>query len=166
MTRQEVIDHALTIADKCTVGRIVRAMNRFKTVSDFFAAGYGDVMAAYAAATPSSTKGLGLKSKVCLDMLREWYQANKDKPDLVDLAKRIDLAPSPRQMVKAMAWDNVHPAPIRQSKFYTLGKLKAIVALMELANMSEIDIERMDDFFSACKIDIEVLDGVRKEDNR
>jgi hypothetical protein len=59
MTRDDIVEIAARHADKHTVGRMKMVMDKFKTVSEFLAAGDGALMGAYNAARPGRPHGLG-----------------------------------------------------------------------------------------------------------
>lgn len=147
MTRDDIVEIAARHADKHTVGRMKLVMDKFKTVSEFLAADDGALMGAYNAAKPGRPHGLGRQFFRAMDAVR------RDAGVIAFLKRGIA-----EEVAKAKAEDAARPqAPVLlpvPSRFYTLAQLKAVVSFMEPCGIQQIDIDAMERFCRAMKVDI------------
>ena len=144
ITREAVLKMASNIASARTVGFIRIVLDQFKTVGEFLAADKGALMKAYNEARPGGKNGVGKLFFLTMDQLRREVVAAR--------ARAVAAAKETVVVQPIAAIPPVQPQP--QMRAFSIEELKALVTVMELANLKSIDLMGIDSFFKAAHVDI------------
>lgn len=177
MTRTELINIAKHYGGTHTVARMKPVLAQFKTVTEFLEASDGALMFKYNELHPNSKYGLGknffkmmesvrreaelsIKQEKIMEREQAHGEASDSAAEADPLATLVeDALPSDKLMAAKANPPSPPPPP---SRFFTMKELRAIVTVMELAGIQEIDLLGIDEFFKYMKVDMSCLTNQEK----